>query len=190
MPTFPPEASSAILTELLAERRLPPLGPGRPNLALQPRLQLLTPEQLFAPRLVRDPDMARACLAGLWLCHDFLDEAHSLSQDIDAAVGSYWHGLVHRREPDFDNAKYWFRRVGKHRVFDDIRMAAAELAGSVAPRAETAFLTKQDSWDPFAFIDLCADTMHGRVACEELCRRIQQREWEILFAFCHDGALG
>ena len=64
--------------------------------------------------------MALACMAGLWLRHDFLDESHRISQDLENPSGSYWHGIMHRRELDFSNAKYWFRRVGMHRVFEPL----------------------------------------------------------------------
>ena len=86
------------------------LGPGDPDKATRARLEGLTVEKLFAPDKVRRQDCAAACLSGLWLYHDFLDESHSLSQALTTAEGSYWHGLMHRREPDFGNAAYWFRR--------------------------------------------------------------------------------
>ena len=62
--------------------------------------------------------MAAACLAGLWLHHNFLDESHTLSQDIDTTTGSYWHAIMHRREGDYGNAKYWLHRVGASDVRD------------------------------------------------------------------------
>ena len=51
------------------------------------------------------------------------------------------------------------------------------------------FLTRQASWDPFAFIDLCA-TQAGGAGRELLCRHIQQREWELLFHYCYQEAAG
>ncbi|HMF12844.1 MAG TPA: hypothetical protein VKE94_11075, partial [Gemmataceae bacterium] len=119
---------SPAINDLLRDERLAPLGPGTPNVSVRVQLAALTNENLLASHPVRDADMAAACRAGLWLYHDFLDESHSISQDIDTPTGSYWHGLLHRREPDFSNSKYWFRRVGTHPVFEPLFIAAAELA--------------------------------------------------------------
>jgi hypothetical protein len=176
------------IAELLREPRLAPLGPGRPNASARALLEGLTAATAFAPHPVRDPDMAKACLAGLWLYHDFLDESHALSQDIATDTGSYWHGLMHRREPDFGNAKYWFRRVGQHPVFEPLRTAAASLAAA-RPDPSAAFLTTQAHWDPFAFIDLCEAAQADRAQTEMLCREIQQQEWQLLFDFSYRNAL-
>src|SRR5262249_22336190 len=111
-PAGSPTEYSAKIAALLTEDRLPPLGPGTPNERVREQLASLQLDAAFAPHTVRDRDMASACLAGLWLYHDLIDQAHTIAQDIDTPEGSYWHGLVHRREPDFGNAKYWFRRVG------------------------------------------------------------------------------
>src|SRR5687768_10504407 len=108
--TFDSFAYGAAVASLLAPRELA-VGPGRPEHAVAQQLRRLDAEAMFAPRRVRDRDMARACLAGLWLYHDFLDESHTLSQCIDTPSGSYWHAIMHRREGDFANSKYWFRRV-------------------------------------------------------------------------------
>ena len=96
--SYPPR-----LAELLAAERLNPLDAGTPNEAARPALAALTARAAFAPLALRDEDMARACLAGLWLYHDFLDESHRISQEIETPTGSYWHGLMHRREGDFGN---------------------------------------------------------------------------------------
>ena len=170
---------------LLSDDRLFDLGPGRPNEAVRVQLQALTADGLFAPAKVRRPDFAQACMAGLWLYHDFLDESHTLSQDLSTVEGSYWHGIMHRREPDYDNAKYWFRRVGSHPVFEPLRQRAAKLADA----AGGEFLRTQAAWDPYAFIDLCEAAERGR-GPEALCRQVQRVEWTLLFAYCYHQALG
>jgi hypothetical protein len=177
-----------VIAELLRSQYLMPLGPGNPDEAVRSKLSALTAEKVFAHVGIRDHDMASACLAGLWLYHDFLDESHRISQEIDTSTGSYWHGILHRREPDYANAKYWFRKVGDHPIYKPLAAASAEICASTGPHPSAAFLAQQSSWDPFAFIDLCQASLAGRAPSEMLCRQIQQKEWELLFDFCYRRA--
>lgn len=105
MTTFDPAAYAPAIAELLREPWLPPLDAGRPNKTVRTQLEVLTSDNAFAPYTVRDRDMANACRAGLWLYHNFLDESHAISQELDTPTGGYWHAILHRREPDFDNPK-------------------------------------------------------------------------------------
>jgi hypothetical protein len=150
----------------------------------------LSLEAAFAPQRIVDEDMAQACLAGLWLLHDYLDESHTISQSIETPTGSYWHGIMHRREPDFGNAKYWFRRVGRHPVFEPLGAAARELVEQAPADRATAFLSEQSSWDPFRFVDLCEQALLGRATSGALCRQIQRCEWELLFDYSYRQAIG
>lgn len=190
MSAFDRNAFGPVIGELLAEERLNPLGPGTPNRDAKPRLDELSIETAFAGRTVRDRDLAAGCLSGLWLVHDYLDASHGISQNLETVEGSYWHGIMHRREPDYGNSKYWFRRVGNHPVFEPLRTDAAALASVAETDEASDFLTRQSAWDPFAFIDLCEACARGRSSAETLCMQIQRREWELLFAFCFRGAVG
>ena len=187
MNTFDASQYCPAVQALLTEPRLSPLDPGSPNRAAYDALQALD-EKMFQPHTVRDRDLAAACRAALWLYHDYLDEAHTISQEIETQEGSYWHALMHRREPDFPNAKYWFRRVGTHPIFEQLHAAAVALAAD-GP-AQAAFLRSQGKWDVYAFVDLCEASSRWRAECELLCRRIQQREWELLFDYCYRTAIG
>ena len=70
---------------------------------------------------------------GLWLLAGDLDQSHSISQAIETAEGSFWHGIMHRREADFGNAKYWFRRVGSHVVFERLAEALQMMHTALVP---------------------------------------------------------
>lgn len=163
--------------------RLPELGPGKPVEGHRQRLASLTIDELCAGYRIQDAAAAHCCLAGLWLWNDFLEESHQISQGIETADGSFWHGIMHRREPDPGNAKYWFHRVGDHPVFPQLAAEAARLADGVRSPM------RADRWGPAAFIDWSCSVSPGS-AEEQLVREIAAVEWRLLFAACLRKACG
>jgi hypothetical protein len=188
MSEFDPSRYGPAVAALLETPRLMPLGPGKPEPALTARLDALDGGRLFGDATVRDRAMASACLAGLWLYVGDLDKAHRLSQGLESREGSYWHGIMHRREGDYPNAKYWFRRVGSHPIFPALHAAARDLARD-APTRSAAFLGSESGWDAYAFVDFC-QAARGNEGAERLAREIQQREWQLLFDYCHRRVVG
>ena len=94
----------------------PALGPERradalPLIELENELECAVLQSGIS---IDNTDLVRSA-ALLW--HDHLDASHALSQDIRSIDGSFLHGIMHRREPDYPNAKYWFNRVGTHDAF-------------------------------------------------------------------------
>ena len=166
-----------IVADLLRAERLPELGPGSPDPDVRQALERLSVDDLSVQPAIRDRAHAECCLAGLWLWFDYLDESHQISQSISSADGSYWHGIMHRREPDYSNAKYWFRQVGQHAIFGPL----AEFARTLPPDDATAPLVTADSWDPFLFIDVCQQEYGTGSTAEQTCRLIARAEWQLLF---------
>ncbi|MBI1375046.1 MAG: hypothetical protein GC159_20195 [Phycisphaera sp.] len=154
-----------------------PLGPGKPNGALRDRLAALDVDAAFAGHVVADRVMADAAISGVWLLHNFLDESHTISQDIHTPTGSYWHGIMHRREPDYSNAGYWFHKVGQHPVFGQLGVQTADLTG----RAK---------WEPFRFIDECEQAARAGGVSAQRCIDAQMIEWWVLFDYCYRKAIG
>lgn len=124
-------------------------------------------------------------LAGLLLANGEDEASHRVSQASEGQPDfDYWHGLMHRREPDYGNASYWFRRVGNHAAFatlyDAVRDTLTEMGLS------TDDLEDLSPWDPFEMIDRCR-VESGRAASTrgEAMRRvliIQQIEYRHLLA--------
>lgn len=145
---------AALPRDLAMERLVVRAGPS--SAAAVAVVERLVKEELIAPH--------PALQAGLWLYVDDLARSHALSQDIPDATGSAWHGIMHRREGDFSNSHYWFRKTGSH-------PALAGLGG----------------YEPHAFIDAVAGAQPADPA--ELVA-LQRREWAALFAWCAGQATG
>lgn len=179
------------IAEILAQagdgQRLMPLWGGRCAAEeARRRIERLSAVELFEGRRVVAKDFAEAARSGLFLYLSCLDEAHSIAQEIHTTTGSYWHGILHRQEPDFSNAAYWFGRVGEHEVFPALREAALEIAGERMQEIQA-----NAAWDPLWFIDACEE-VHQRpdAAREKLLQEIHRAEWQLLFDYCCRKAVG
>src|SRR6476660_1097826 len=84
----------------------------------------LRPARAFDPELASAIDRLDASdevKAGLHVLNDDLERGHVLAQAHEGdKTCDYWHAIVHRREGDFDNAKYWLRQVGRHPVLSRV----------------------------------------------------------------------
>ena len=94
--------------------------------------------------------LPEACLAGAWLYYGNWDEAHKAAQDLDTVDGSYWHAIIHRREPDEANARYWFRKAEQHPIYMEMKKTAAR-SGSNYPVPVTPELEKLEWETLFAY---------------------------------------
>jgi hypothetical protein len=148
--------------------------------AIQPLFEALPPEQAMGRLVVpmaggseaqvqtvqqiveSEPIRQRPALAaGLWLYVDELDRSHRISQGLGNQSGSFWHAIMHRREGDFGNSGYWFRRTGQHPVMSEI-----------------------DGYDPDDFLKRVERASEkGDNENAELAE-LQREEWARLFEWC------
>lgn len=163
-------------------------------------LAKVTPDQLLTVPVKSYPH-AYAMLAGLWLWHDALHECHEIAQkspgDLqrskppdkvqsrDAIVSlAFWHAIMHRREGDFWNSKYWYARCRDHPALATIASHARPLLDTLADRPLASRLAR-GGWDTDAFVDWVEEVSAGAEGSNrDLAVKLQQIEWHALFDHC------
>ena len=146
---------------------------------LKPLFSAYPPERAMRQLVVREPAASGAVglverlvkesgdqlqsplCSALWLYVNDLDRSHTMSQGIEGSTGSFWHGIMHRREGDFSNSHYWFNKVGDHPAMSRI-----------------------DEYDAHDFID-AVELDAGRQSAELVA--LQRAEWQALFAWCAEN---
>lgn len=159
---FPAELQAAI-----AGAEQPGLGDGPRDQPLADLLSRQKQSDLFA---AISSDRHDKILSGLWLLAGDIHRSHTISQDLPDSDGSFLHGIMHRREQDFGNSKYWFRRVGSHPVLQQIAAQVGDLYS-----------------DPFDFIDTCQQAVRKGGDLAQQCIDAQWIEWQLLMRQIIEG---
>ena len=142
---------------------------------------------LEARRLMKDADDATIAGApitlprmfpivrgGLLYALDDLVGCHEFLQDTAIDLVGYWHGMMHRRKADFDNARYWFRRAGTLPFFNTLHHHSGLISTEMA---------KQTSWDPYLFTGQCEQQRFGADLNGTELVRLQRAEFEVVFDY-------
>lgn len=139
---------------------------------------------------IKDHDHAAGVLSGLWLWHDWLDQSHRIAQAIETPSGSFWHAIMHRREGDFSNSKYWYNRVGVHPVYTGIAANAATVLNPL-PMNKALLRLTHNGWNPSVFVDLVEEAWRNPDdPLTPILVNLQQLEWRMLFDHCVRAAGG
>src|SRR5437879_4030843 len=152
--------------KLLATPEPPELGPGpRAGIQSEAELNATLDEWLKQAKLPTAKQQLIRALVLLW--HDHLEAAHVIAQTIENSDGAFVHGIMHRREPDYGNAKYWFRRVGQHAAFPELGKRVHSFLESKAGANPAEEMAARGQWDPFAFVDACERVTRARTGAEQ-----------------------
>jgi len=171
---------NSALQKLLTGPEPPELGPG-PRAGVLPVSDLNQRLDAALRGLELTDDNEALLRATVLLWHDHLDAAHTIAQAVETKDGSYVHAILHRREPDYGNAKYWFRRVGQHPCFVPLADRAMSVLNASGDKTIAQSLLPRGHWDSFAFVDACEAASNG--SRNALLRAIQQIEFEVLLDY-------
>lgn len=174
----------------------------------RPGLPPLSPKRLYSHAVDRDiaafhdgldlkfrsSAEGHALTAALYLANDNLDLAHKLVQTHEGHPTCDWvHAIVHRREGDYSNSKYWVRRVGAHPAYHGLQARATRLLDEEGvPKAASGSLATaldkirtQGEWNGYLFVDAVSmqESGDGDDESRRLLERLQHLEWQCLMRY-------
>ena len=181
------EVHTAALAAPPCLERFPDAGPGQAGAGtgISPTQLAVALNSALSHTKLSESD--KKCMtAGILLLWDFLDESHEISQSMEGKgiprTADYWHGIMHRREPDAGNASYWFRRVGKHPALKSLAENLDRwIAETRTPEDEQdlarQLVIEEGSFDPFVMIELTTKALRAPGQLEaRTIRRVQYLE--------------
>lgn len=175
------------LLAIPCEMPLKVVTPNDPGLTALSSLAL---EELFEGHTIADRAMAKAAEAALYLRFDSLDGAHAIINDLDSSTGSLLHGILHRREGDYPNARYWMHQAGNHPIYNYLAQGAGAILAKLEGLNEERLSSQIDEWDAIYYIKLCEQSEEAGGELAAFCGQVQDLEWQILFHFCYQSAIG
>ena len=158
---------SVFITDFLRRVQLPRLSAGEPL----PDKELIQKTTAAKEHEISRADGPKAsCARGLLLlAAGDLDQAHRMVQEISTTDAAYIHGVIHRIDDDFNNARYWFRGARMHPAGAEMYRRAAICSPTVA---------RYSIWDPIQVTDM-VETSRTAGVTDEL-RAILTIEFEEL----------
>ena len=188
------------------------VAPSRTPQEARQLLASIAPDQLLTVPIANGP-AGHAMLCGLWLRHDALSECHEIAQKDHSQLQeqkgrslatlsdlppiqdmtptlNFWHAIMHRREGDFSNSKYWYARCRTHPTLSSLTNQATQILHPLPADKRLLRLTNP-TWEPSAFVDL-VESVHERPGdpLHAAAVALQHLEWRLLFDHCTRAAAG
>ncbi|MGA3170111.1 MAG: hypothetical protein ABSE62_03780 [Chthoniobacteraceae bacterium] len=157
--------------------RLTPSQPG-PAETIR-RIREAKDQDLTGGAVLADATYPQLIRAGLLYAFDAIAESHRIVQGVGNDLASYWHGMLHRRDGDFDNARYWYRRTGRLSLFSEMHARAA----AVSP-----LMARQSDWDPYLLVGQCEQARFGADLDQKELVTLQRIEFNAMFDYLWRGA--
>jgi hypothetical protein len=130
----------------------------------------------------------------LWLRIGEIDRSHRIVQHESSAVGSYLHGMVHRLEGDYWNAKYWFRQVREPQLISAITDSVVAILEErrLLGFAQEKMLVQAGKFGAGDFVDACEVASKQRafdMNSNDLFECVGYAEWIAIWKHvCHSGS--
>lgn len=188
-------AIAEVIEKLETGNPLPRLVPQEAwNSELTNALESTSLDELFRGESLKNTAFGNAIKSGLLLWNDALNASHNISQGLENQTGSYWHGIMHRREPDYSNSKYWFGRVGAHPIFPQLRERAIAILKETPNPSDTLegiaqAIAASEDWDAYQFIDWCQAAENGMDDVARFLQQVQVEEIKLLLAYSYQNAV-
>ena len=111
-------------------------------------------------------------VALLW--HGDLEGSHKIAQAAGSREGDFLHAIMHRKEGDPSNSKYWWRQTGDHPLFKTLW----DKSLPVLKKHTGEFPFTSKNWDPNEFVDYVAKQSgpHGEKWDYDLAIELQKLE--------------
>lgn len=189
----------ALFVERLEDREsLPELQPDNAwDTDLTDEVTECSPIDLFMPVEVKDEKAAQAVKAGVLLWNDELSLSHDICQGLKTPEGSYLHGVMHRREGDYSNAKHWFAKVDNHPVAAKLFEKSTQIADDIVPPTDQlshyiSALEHIGHWSADSFVDWCESASQGNIdsTCLYFFKKLQIEEIRLVIDHCYKLSIG
>jgi len=173
------------IIEILDQRTEPvSLFPSKTwNPSLEPRIEALN-EWGSSTEII-------TIIAALHLRNESLSLSHSYAQQIEHDMtGAYWHGIMHRMESDYSNARYWFWQASRHPVMQQVQQRVSEWLqqhwrGQVNELRSNTILQsfQHGGWSSEQFIEVVKLSSTLDNEAKQLLTMIQAIEMDALFQY-------